>query len=44
LRQALDELSGKIGEATMRGLNYAVDAEHRPVREVAKEFLAKAGL
>ena len=28
----------------MRNLNYAVDAEHRPVRDVAKQFLTNAGL
>jgi osmoprotectant transport system substrate-binding protein len=44
LRKVLSELSGKISEVTMRNLNYAVDAEHRPVRDVAREFLQKAGL
>ena len=28
----------------MRAMNYAVDAEHKQVREVASDFLAKAGL
>jgi osmoprotectant transport system substrate-binding protein len=44
IRQELSELSGKISDQAMRGMNYAVDAEHKPVRDVAKDFLAKAGL
>ena len=42
LRQALAELSGKITDDQMRQMNYAVDGEHRPVRDVAKEFLERA--
>jgi glycine betaine/choline ABC-type transport system substrate-binding protein len=41
VRKALSELSGKISDDTMRAMNYAVDAEHRQVRDVAKKFLAK---
>ena len=33
-----------MSDDTMRDLNYAVDVDHRQVPEVAKEFLAKAGL
>ena len=44
IRKALAELSGKITDDAMRKMNYAVDAEHRQVREVAKDFLEKAGL
>jgi osmoprotectant transport system substrate-binding protein len=44
LRAILSELSGKLSDTEMRNLNYAVDAQHRPVRDVAKEFLQKAGL
>jgi osmoprotectant transport system substrate-binding protein len=44
LRQALAELSGKLPEATMRNLNYQVDAEHRPASQVARAFLRQAGL
>jgi glycine betaine/choline ABC-type transport system substrate-binding protein len=44
LRAALAELSGKISDAAMRKLNYEVDGKHRPLREVAQEFLASAGL
>jgi osmoprotectant transport system substrate-binding protein len=42
LRQALLELSGKITNDQMRRMNYAVDGEHRPVREVARDFLEHA--
>jgi osmoprotectant transport system substrate-binding protein len=44
LNKALAELSGKIPQDTMRTMNYAVDADHRQVREVAQDFLRKAGL
>lgn len=40
LEAALTMLSNRIGEETMRGLNRKVDIEHRPVEEVAKDFLA----
>jgi osmoprotectant transport system substrate-binding protein len=40
LRRILSELSGKISDTQMRNLNYAVDAQHRPARDVAKEFLS----
>ena len=39
LRAALEELSGKLPDAVMRKLNYAVDGEHRSVAQVAAEFL-----
>jgi len=39
LREALAELSGKISTEAMREMNYAVDGQHRAVREVAREFL-----
>jgi glycine betaine/choline ABC-type transport system substrate-binding protein len=41
LRAALSELSGKISDSQMRAMNYAVDGEHRPARDVARDFLAK---
>jgi glycine betaine/choline ABC-type transport system substrate-binding protein len=44
LRQALAELAGLFTDLTMRKLNYQVDAAHRPVREVAEQFLRDAGL
>ena len=39
VRAALSELSGKISDEEMRRLNYAVDGEHRDVKEVVREFL-----
>jgi glycine betaine/choline ABC-type transport system substrate-binding protein len=44
LRKTLSELSGKITDDAMRTMNYAVDVDHKPVRDVAREFLQKAGL
>ncbi len=44
LRRILSELSGKIPDNVMRRMNYAVDGEHRSVRDVASEFLKNAGL
>ena len=44
LRQALAELAGRFTDLTMRKLNYQVDGEHRPVRDVAEQFLREAGL
>jgi glycine betaine/choline ABC-type transport system substrate-binding protein len=44
LRQALAELAGRISDAEMRRMNYAVDGEHRDVKDVAREFLEKKGL
>jgi osmoprotectant transport system substrate-binding protein len=37
--QALDELAGKISDDDMRRLNYAVDGQHRDVKQVVQEFL-----
>ena len=39
VRQALKDLAGKISEDQMRRLNYAVDGEHKDVKEVVREFL-----
>jgi osmoprotectant transport system substrate-binding protein len=44
LRQALDDLGGKISDAEMRELNYAVDGQKRDVKEVVGEFLRNKGL
>lgn len=44
LRPALEELSGRIDNKTMRELNFQVDGLHTPAREVAAEWLKKAGL
>jgi osmoprotectant transport system substrate-binding protein len=37
--QALDQLAGKISDDDMRQLNYAVDGQHRDVKEVVRAFL-----
>lgn len=39
LRAALAELTGKFTDRKMQELNYQVDGRHRPVSEVAAEFL-----
>jgi glycine betaine/choline ABC-type transport system substrate-binding protein len=44
LRQALDALGGKISDAEMRELNFAVDGQKRDVKVVVKEFLRSKGL
>jgi len=40
LRSALEQLSGKISDVTMRQLNYEVDGKHRRAAEVAEQFLS----
>ncbi len=44
LKSALDELAGKISDDDMRRLNYAVDGQHRDVKEVVREFLRQKNL
>jgi glycine betaine/choline ABC-type transport system substrate-binding protein len=44
LREALAELAGRFTDQIMRRLNYQVAGEHRPVREVATQFLTEADL
>lgn len=39
VRRALGELAGKISAAEMRQLNYALDGQHRDVKEVVREFI-----
>jgi len=41
IKQSLDELTGKISDDDMRQLNYAVDGQHRDVKQVVHEFLQK---
>lgn len=41
---ALGQLSGKISDAEMRQLNYAVDGQHRDTEEVVREFLKRKRL
>jgi osmoprotectant transport system permease protein len=43
LAAALESLAGRVDEASMRRLNYAVDREHRAPADVAREFLAGLG-
>jgi osmoprotectant transport system substrate-binding protein len=44
LEAALQELSSKFTNTIMQQLNYKVDAEHRPVSEVASDFLKQSGM
>jgi glycine betaine/choline ABC-type transport system substrate-binding protein len=39
VKQALDELTGKISDHDMQQLNYAVDGQHRDVKQVVRDFL-----
>jgi osmoprotectant transport system substrate-binding protein len=41
---ALDDLAGKISDDDMRQLNYAVDGQHRDVKEVVRAFFLKKAL
>jgi osmoprotectant transport system permease protein len=41
LRDALRQLSGKISAEEMRRMNYAVDGDHRDVKDVVRDFLNK---
>jgi osmoprotectant transport system substrate-binding protein len=42
--QAMAELGGKISDQEMQQLNYALDGQHRDVKDVAQEFLRSKGL
>jgi osmoprotectant transport system substrate-binding protein len=42
--KAIAELGRKISDQEMRQLNYALDGQHRDVKEVAQEFLRSKGL
>jgi osmoprotectant transport system substrate-binding protein len=42
--QAIAELGGKISDQEMQQLNYALDGQHRDVKDVAQEFLRRKGL
>lgn len=41
---AIVALAGRFDQATMQRLNFAVEVEHRPIPDVASEWLAKQGL
>jgi len=42
--RVLAEFAGKISDQEMQQMNYAVDGQHRDVKEVAREFLRKKQL
>jgi len=42
--QVLGALAGKISDAEMQRLNYAVEGQHRDAEEVTREFLRSKGL
>lgn len=42
--QAVAELGNKISDHEMQQLNYALDGQHRDVKDVAREFLRSKGL
>jgi osmoprotectant transport system substrate-binding protein len=42
--EAMAELGGKISDQEMQQLNYALDGQHRDVKDVAHEFLRSKGL
>jgi len=44
VQRVLSELAGKISDQDMQDLNYAVDGQHRDIKEVVREFLRKKGL
>ncbi|WP_434557160.1 glycine betaine ABC transporter substrate-binding protein [Tunturiibacter empetritectus] len=44
IQVAMDRLAGKVSADEVRGMNYAVDSEHRDVAEVVKEFRKSKGL
>jgi glycine betaine/choline ABC-type transport system substrate-binding protein len=39
LREALGSLSGKISTEKMREMNYQLDGKHRPIKEIANNFI-----
>ena len=43
VKQALNELAGKISDPEMRRLNYEVDGQKRDVKEVVRDFLRGKG-
>lgn len=44
VRAALAELAGKISDAEMQKMNYAVDGEHRDAADVVRKFLHDEGI
>ena len=44
LAARVDRLAGKVSAEEVRGMNYAVDSEHRDVGDVVREFRRGKGL
>ena len=44
IQVAMDRLAGKVSADEVRGMNYAVDSQHRDVGEVVREFRRGKGL
>jgi len=44
IQVAMDRLAGKVSANEVRGMNYAVDAQHRDVGDVVREFRKGKGL
>jgi osmoprotectant transport system substrate-binding protein len=44
IRVAMDRLAGKVSADEVRGMNYAVDSEHKYVGDVVREFRKRKGL
>jgi osmoprotectant transport system substrate-binding protein len=44
IRVAMDRLEGRVSAEEVRGMNYAVDSEHRYVGDVVREFRQGKGL
>ena len=44
IQTAMDRLAGKVTADEVRGMNYAVDSQHRDVGEVVREFRKAKGL
>jgi osmoprotectant transport system substrate-binding protein len=44
IMQSIADLGGKISDQEMQQLNYALDGQHRDVKDVAHEFLRSKGL
>jgi osmoprotectant transport system substrate-binding protein len=44
IQVAMDRLAGKVSADEVRGMNYAVDSEHKDVGEVVREFRRGKGL
>jgi glycine betaine/choline ABC-type transport system substrate-binding protein len=43
VRGAIGRLSGRISADEMRAMNYAADVDHKDVRDISREFLARLG-